>query len=101
MRIIVFFDLPVTTAEERRACTRFRKFLVKNGFLMMQESVYSKIVLNMTAGNVVVQKVKSAAPKDGLIQALVITEKQYAGIIMILGKKQSEVVESNECLVVL
>ena len=40
MRILVFFDLPVTTGEERRAYTKFRKFLIKDGFLMLQESVY-------------------------------------------------------------
>lgn len=45
MRILVFFDLPVTTGEERRAYTKFRKFLIKDGFLMLQESVYCKLAL--------------------------------------------------------
>lgn len=40
MRVIVMFDLPVLTAQERRDYTRFRKHLLKNGFLMMQESIY-------------------------------------------------------------
>lgn len=51
MRILVFFDLPVTTGEERRAYTKFRKFLIKDGFLMLQESVYCKLALNGTAAN--------------------------------------------------
>ena len=51
MRLIVFFDLPVVTSAERREYARFRKFLVRNGFVMMQESVYSKIILNNTAGD--------------------------------------------------
>lgn len=39
MRVIVFFDLPVTSVTERREYARFRKYLIKSGFLMMQESV--------------------------------------------------------------
>ncbi|MCI9592362.1 MAG: CRISPR-associated endonuclease Cas2, partial [Lachnospiraceae bacterium] len=49
MRVLVFFDLPVVTGEQRRAYVKFRKFLVKNGFLMLQESVYCKLALNGTA----------------------------------------------------
>jgi CRISPR-associated protein Cas2 len=45
MRVLVFFDLPVVTGEQRRAYVKFRKFLVKNGFLMLQESVYCKLAL--------------------------------------------------------
>ena len=49
MRVIVFFDLPVETSADRREYAHFRKHLVKNGFLMIQESVYSKLALNMSA----------------------------------------------------
>ena len=48
MRILVFFDLPSVTSEEKREYLKFRKMLVKSGFLMMQESVYSKLALNTT-----------------------------------------------------
>ena len=53
MRIIVMFDLPVTTASDRREYTRFRKYLIKNGFLMMQESVYCKLAQNSTAADLI------------------------------------------------
>ncbi|MDD3092982.1 MAG: CRISPR-associated endonuclease Cas2, partial [Clostridia bacterium] len=46
MRIIVFFDLPTVSYAERREYTRFRKFLIRSGFLMMQESVYCKLAHN-------------------------------------------------------
>lgn len=48
MRVIVMFDLPVRTSENLREYNRFRKFLIKSGFLMMQESVYCKLALNTT-----------------------------------------------------
>ena len=44
MRILVMFDLPTETSEERRDYRKFRKNLIKNGFIMMQESVYVKPV---------------------------------------------------------
>ena len=44
MRMLVFFDLPTETAEDRRNYNRFRKYLIKNGFIMMQESVYSSVI---------------------------------------------------------
>ena len=49
MRLIVFFDLPVDTALQRKSYRVFRKFLIKDGYLMMQESVYSKMVLDGAA----------------------------------------------------
>ena len=44
MRIMVFFDLPTITLEDRRNYTKFIKCLIKNGFIMLQESVYSKLI---------------------------------------------------------
>ena len=51
MRVLVLFDLPVLTGDQRREYARFRKFLLKSGFLMLQESVYCKLALNTTVVN--------------------------------------------------
>ena len=51
MRILVFFDLPTETADERKSYRKFRKLLITNGFIMMQESVYCRMVLNGSAMN--------------------------------------------------
>ena len=80
MRVIVFFDLPTISLEDKREYRNFRKFLLKKGFAMMQESVYSKLALNTTVANGVVSSVKEHKPKDGLVQMLVITEKQYSKV---------------------
>ena len=101
MRILVFFDLPVTTSEGRREYTKFRKYLIKNGFLMMQESVYSKLALNTTAANAVISNVRKNSPSAGLVQILTITEKQFAKIEFIIGEKTSEVLDTDERLVIL
>ena len=77
MRILVFFDLPTETATDRRVYSKFRKFLIKEGFIMMQESVYVKLVLNTSITNSIKDKINKNKPPKGIVQMLVITEKQF------------------------
>lgn len=101
MRILVMFDLPTTTEDDRRAYRHFRKFLIRNGFVMMQESVYSKLVQNATAADAVIQNLRKNKPASGLVQALKITEKQYEKIEYITGEKHSTMLDTDERLVIL
>lgn len=101
MRILVFFDLPVLTEKERRDYRQFRKFLIKSGFMMMQESVYCKLAQNSTAAEIIIDNVKKNKPGDGLVQMLKVTEKQFAKMEYIVGESSSEVLDSDERLVVL
>ena len=101
MRVLVFFDLPVLTSQNRRAYAKFRRFLLKNGFLMLQESVYCKLALNSSAVNAIVDNVHKNKPEEGLIQLLTVTEKQYAKMDIILGQVKSEVLDTDERLVIL
>lgn len=102
MRIIVFYDLPTITAKERYYHHRFRKFLINEGFIMMQESVYSKIALNPTASELVKERIKKGLPPNGLVQIMIVTEKQYAGIEFMLGDdtKNTNTLNSTSRLVV-
>lgn len=101
MRVIVFFDLPVVSIEHRRAYTKFRKYLLKSGFMMLQESVYCKLALNSTVVRTIIDNVHKNSPDEGLIQLLTVTEKQYANIDMIIGNVKSEVLDTDERLVIL
>ena len=101
MRVLVFFDLPVLTSENRRAYAKFRRFLLKNGFLMLQESVYCKLALNSSAVNAIVDNVHKNKPEEGLLQLLTVTEKQYAKMDLIVGNVKSEVLNTDERLVIL
>lgn len=101
MRVVVFFDLPTETAEERREYRKFRTALLKNGFFMMQESVYSKIALNNTAAEVIKEAVRKFRAKKGIIQMLTVTERQFENMEFVLGQKQSAVVDSPDRLVML
>lgn len=101
MRIIVFFDLPVETASDKREYTKFRKFLIKSGFLMMQQSVYCKLALNQTASSGIIETVRRNKPPKGLVQAIIITEKQFAGMEIITGEYVSSVIDTDKRLIVL
>lgn len=101
MRVIVFFDLPVATTAQRREYTRFRKHLLKSGFIMVQESVYSKLALNSTVSNAIKSNIYKNKPPEGLVQILTVTEKQYAKMEFVVGENNSEILDSDERLVVL
>ena len=62
MRAIVFFDLPTLTAEDKREYRLFRKVLLENGFYMMQESVYCRLLLNPNALQAAVETIRKHAP---------------------------------------
>lgn len=99
--MFVMFDLPVGTSEQRREYAKFRKFLIKNGFLMMQESIYCKLALNGTATAAIIAQVKKNKPAEGLVQLLSVTEKQYAKMEFIIGESSHNVLDSDERLVIL
>lgn len=101
MRTIVFFDLPNITSSDKRNYLIFRKFLLNEGFIMLQESVYSKLVLNSQQAELLLNRIKDVAPKKGIIQALLITEKQYAKIEYIIGSNNSNIINSEDRLIIL
>lgn len=101
MRIIVFFDLPVLTVQNQREYRKFRKYLVKSGFFMVQESVYCKLAQNSSAADAIAENVKKNKPPDGLVQLLRVTEKQYEKMECIVGNLKSGVLDTDERLVIL
>lgn len=101
MRVLVLFDLPTITASDKRQYTNFRKYLIKSGFIMMQESVYSKLAPNSTVANAVMNNVRKNKPNSGLVQMLSITEKQFSKMEYVIGENTSMIIDSDERLVIL
>ena len=95
MRIIVFFDLPVATIKDRREYSRFRRFLIKNGFIMLQESVYCKLAQNQSVVDSISDSIRKNKPPKGVVQTLVITEKQYSRMEFIIGSGNSDIISSD------
>lgn len=88
MRLMVFFDLPVATAKERRDYRIFRKFLLKQGYLMIQESVYAKLVTNEGNASAAIMQLRKNRPPSGLVQVLKVSEKQFASMVYITGNRE-------------
>lgn len=86
MRVMVMFDIPTKIKEDRRAGTEFRKKLIKEGFFMMQLSVYVRVCKGIKSANACMDKLPSIIPKKGHIRALMITEKQFDRMRLLLGK---------------
>lgn len=101
MRIVVLFDLPMESPKELREYRHFRKYLIKEGFMMLQKSVYVKLALNATAGNVIMDAVRKYAPEIGLIQMMMVTEKQFAKMEYVIGSNTSSVLITTDRLVIL
>ena len=101
MRVLVLFDLPMISRKDRREYSIFRKFLIKNGFIMLQESVYSKLALNATVSDAIMVNVRKNKPPAGLVQMITITEKQFSKIEFLVGDTVSDVIDSDERLIIL
>lgn len=101
MRILVMFDLPVITSAERKEYAKFRKYLIKSGFIMMQESIYCKLSPNSTLAEAVIENVRKNKPEKGLVQVLRVTEKQYAKMEYIVGEGFTEILSTDDRLVIL
>ena len=101
MRIIVFFDLPIDTNDDKRNYRNFRKALIKNGFYMLQESVYCRMVTSPSVELSVKNMIQKNKPPKGLVQYLSITEKQFAKMEYVVGESKKEIIDSTESLVIL
>ena len=98
---MVLFDPPVLTEKQRRDYREFRKYLLKAGFFMMQESVYCKLAQNAGVADVVQESNRKNKPGEGLVQILRVTEKQFAKMEYVVGENKSLVLDTDERLVIL
>lgn len=99
--MILMFDMPTETAEERKAYRKFRKFLLNEGFIMHQFSIYSKLLLNNSANKAMIDRLQANNPKKGSITLLTVTEKQFARMIYLNGERDMSVANSDKRLVFL
>jgi CRISPR-associated protein Cas2 len=87
MRVLVFYDLPIKTRKDKKIYRHFRRRLIRNGYHMIQYSVYSKILNNRDAAKNHIKFIERNAPQKGNVRLMMVTEKQYAYIKIIVGGK--------------
>ncbi len=98
MWLMVMFDLPVVTTEEKRQYTRFRKCLLREGFLQLQFSVYAKFCASRENSQKYYNYIRAAVPPGGKVRLLMITDKQFGDMVSLYGKRIEEVEKKPEQL---
>jgi CRISPR-associated protein Cas2 len=101
MWLFVFFDLPVGSNVERRNATRFRKFLKDDGFMMLQLSVYARVMRGEEAVEKHLGRVTKNLPPKGSIRTLAVTERQYARMKLLIGESTKNEKAAPQQLVLL
>lgn len=95
MRILLFFDLPSIEQYEKKEYLDFRKSLIKNGFIMIQFSIYVKAVNASSKIKYEIEKIKKNIPSQGNIRIIHITESQYQNMTILLGNKKINEIYNN------
>ena len=90
MWVIAMFDLPTDTPKKRRAYALFRKHLLKDGFTMMQYSVYIRHCASIENAKTHVTRMGKKAPLAGEVRFLTITDKQFGRIEIHRGKRREK-----------
>jgi CRISPR-associated protein Cas2 len=98
MWLFVFFDLPTNTKAERKAASQFRNFLLKDGYMMIQFSVYARICNGQDRVDKHMIRLQAALPDMGHVRAMQITEKQYERMRVLIGTKKNNEKQKAEQL---
>ena len=100
MRMLVLFDLPMVTKEQKRTYSRFRRYLLSDGYDMIQYSVYGRLLNGKDAQAKHFKRLITHLPPEGSIRCLTVTEKQFASMKLLVGMPlfQEEAVTSDQML---
>jgi len=88
MWLFAMFDLPVETSENRRDYTRFRKTLLRAGFLQLQYSVYARYIPSEEAAQTHRTVIRRALPPLGQVRVIAITDHQFGKMEVFTGRKK-------------
>ena len=83
----MFFDLPVSTKTDRKNYSAFRKFLINDGYDMLQFSVYSRIAQNHDDARKHIERLNRNLPPKGSVRVMQVTEKQYNSMLILVGSR--------------
>lgn len=96
MRLLVMFDMPVTNQKLRKIAANFRRFLLNDGYYMLQYSVYVRICSGNDAMDSHIHRLQSHIPEKGSIRLFKLTELQYENMLIMCGVKIPEIDKNYE-----
>ena len=89
--LVVAFDLPVLTPLQRKTATGFRKFLLDDGFQMMQFSIYIRPCVSFARQETHLDRIKKGIPPEGKVRAFFVTRAQWERAYVLYGSPAKEV----------
>lgn len=98
MWLFAMFDLPVDSPKARHEYSRFRVSLLKQGFSMLQYSVYARYCNSEEKSKIICKRIKELLPPDGEVRLLAVTERQFGKMNVFYGKKRIETEEPPQQL---
>lgn len=84
--ILIFYDLPVKEAKERRNAAEFRKNLTRNGYIAIQKSVYCKLIRNKALYKQEVKALTSYTPESGSVSIIPMTIEEFRKMTTLCGE---------------
>ena len=89
--MFTLFDLPVDSKAARKRYIRFRNVLLKQGFTMLQYSVYARYCASEESGEILKKRIQAALPSEGQVRILLVTDRQFGKMEVYYGKKREKV----------
>jgi CRISPR-associated protein Cas2 len=91
MWLFTMFDLPVDTSNARKRYTQFRKQLMREGFCMLQFSVYARYFATEEGSESIRKRIAEVIPDDGRVRLLSVTDRQFGKMAVFYGKTAERV----------
>ncbi|KPF88181.1 CRISPR-associated protein Cas2 [alpha proteobacterium AAP38] len=88
MWIFVMFDLPVASKAQSRAATKFREFLLDEGFEKSQFSVYARFCSGKEQFETYMRRIEGNLPAQGEVHVLTFTDRQYENIVRFSSQRR-------------
>lgn len=98
MWLMVMFDLPTISKEEKREYTRFRNYLTREGFIRLQFSVYAKFLASRENSRKYFRYIQAVVPPGGYVRILMVTDKQFGEMVSLYGKNIRDIEQKPEQL---
>lgn len=90
MWIFVYYDLPTDTKKDRKYASAFRMDLLRDGFTMLQYSIYTRHCPSRENSEVHIKRVKSFLPPKGEVILFTLTDRQFGMMEFFRGKDEKQ-----------
>lgn len=88
--LITVYDCPMTSPQARQDYTVFRRELLRENFMQLQNSLYVRNYPSMAAAESAVSRLKPSVPSEAKVAFFLLTDKQYGLTREFFGPRPSK-----------